>query len=270
MDRRRRTRVEIEGDREARNVATALGGVVRRSRRRRGITQAALAVAVGLKQSRLSQIERGEATGTPLVVWVRLGIVLGQPLAVAFSRELTPAEPADAGHLAGQELVLGLARATGRRGLFEVATQPDDPSLSVDTCIRDDAHRTLIVNEIWNRFDDLGRAARSTDRKVAEAAGIAIGISGERPYRVASCWLLVDTAANRALVARYPEIIAARFPGSSAAWVRSLVEGGPVPAAPGIAWIDLRAGRLRPMRRRRPAAARGKPLPAPSAARLAR
>jgi hypothetical protein len=140
-----------------------------------------------------------------------------------------------------------------------VATQPDDPSLSVDACIRDDAHRTLIVNEIWNRFDDLGRAARSTDRKVAEAAGIAIGIGGDRPYRVPACWLLVDTAANRALVARYPEVLAARFQGSSAAWVRSRVEGGPVPAAPGIAWIDLRAGRLRPMRRRRPTvtAARG-------------
>ena len=113
MDRRRRTRVEIEGDREVRNLATALGGVVRRSRRRKGLTQAALAAAVGLKQSRLSEIERGEATGTPLIVWVRLGIVLGRPLAVAFSRELTPEEPADAGHLAGQELVLGLARTKG-------------------------------------------------------------------------------------------------------------------------------------------------------------
>jgi hypothetical protein len=67
---------------------------------------------------------------------------------------------------------------------------------SVDVCVRDDANRTLILQEIWNRFDDFGRAARSSDRKAAEAAELAIGLGSERPYRVALCWLLVDNAAN--------------------------------------------------------------------------
>jgi transcriptional regulator with XRE-family HTH domain len=251
MERRRRTSNEIEGDREARSIALGLGRVVREARKRLRLTQSALAEAVGLQRSRISEIERGLATGTPLIVWVRLGIVLKRPLAMGFSRDLEPALPADAGHLAGQELLLRLARETSRTGLVELATRPLEPAHSVDVCLRDDPDRTLIINEIWNRFDDFGRAARSTDRKVADASGIAIGLGGDRPYRVAFCWLLVDSAANRAVVARFPEVIRARFPGSSHAWVRALNDGGQVPLEPGIAWIDLRTGRLVPMRHRR-------------------
>jgi hypothetical protein len=142
-----------------------------------------------------------------------------------------------------------MARATGRSATFELPTRPESPLSSVDVCIRDDPNRILILNEIWNRFDDMGRATRSTDRKVAEAETLAAAIGGDKPYRVAWCWLLVDSAANRALVARYPEILNTRFPGSSFRWVRALSAGGPVPAEPGIAWFDVRAGRLVALRR---------------------
>lgn len=248
MERRRRTQLDIAGDREARSIALALGGMVRQTRRKLRWSQDELAAKVGLKRTRIGDIERGQATGTPLIVWVRLGMALRRPLAMAFSRDLDP-QPADAGHLDAQEFVLRLARATGRTATFELPTRPESPLYSVDVCIRDDAYRTLIVNEIWNRFDDMGRATRSTDRKVAEAATLAAAIGGDNPYRVASCWLLVANAANRAIVGRYPEILAVRFPGSSLAWVRALTEGGPVPGEPGIAWLDVRSGRLVPLRR---------------------
>jgi transcriptional regulator with XRE-family HTH domain len=248
MERRRRSEHMIAGDREAHSIAGTLGREVRLSRRKRGIRQVDLAAAVGLKQSRISAIERGVATGAPLVVWTRIGAALNRPLAVAFSRDLAP-QPADAGHLDAQEFLLRMARATGRSATFELPTRPESPRYSVDACIRDDANRTLILNEIWNRFDDMGSATRSTDRKVAEAGTLAAVIGGDNPYRVASCWLLVDNAANRALVARYPEILNTRFPGSSFRWVRALSAGGPVPTEPGIAWFDVRAGRLIAMRR---------------------
>ena len=66
----------------------------------------------------------------------------------------------------------------------------------------------------------------------------------------AICWLLVDTAANRRLVARYPQILETRFPGSSLGWVRCLAEGLPPPTKPGLAWIDPRSARIVPLRRR--------------------
>jgi hypothetical protein len=251
MERRRRTDEMIAGDREARSIAGTLGRETRSTRLRRRIRQVDLAAAIGLKQSRVSAIERGLGTGTPLVVWTRIGAALGRPLAVSFTRDLNP-EPADSGHLEGQEFLLRLARATGRSATFELPTRPDSPSLSVDLCIRDDPHRTLILNEIWNRFDDLGKATRSTDRTVAEAAALAAVIGGDNPYRVALCWLLVDNAANRAMVRRYPEILASRFPGSSQAWVHALTEGTPAPRDSAIVWLDLRAGRLRPFLRTTP------------------
>ena len=251
MQRRRRTDVLIAGDREAANIASSLGRDVGTTRRRRRIRQADLAAAVGLTQSRISEIERGKATGTPLVVWARIGAALQRPLAMTFSREIGPLLPTDAGHLEGQELVLRLARATGRTATLELPTRPASPSHSVDVCVRDDPHRTLILHEIWNRFDDFGAALRSTDRKVAEASTLAALIgSDESPYRIAVCWLLIDNAANRAMVARYPEAFATRFPGSSFGWTRALTAGEPVPDEPGVAWLDLRAQQLVALRRR--------------------
>ena len=68
--------------------------------------------------------------------------------------------------------------------------------------------------EIWNRLDDLGSAARDSHRKVDEVRLVA-ELNG---FRVASCWVLRATAANRALVARYPNVFEAEFPGSSRGW----------------------------------------------------
>ena len=109
----------------------------------------------------------------------------------------------------------------------------------------------MLAQSIWNRLDGVGAAARATDRKVAEAeAPAAFSGADGAPYRIASCWLLVDTAANRRLVAAYPEIFRTRFPGSSAGWARALAEGTAPPAEPGVAWVDPRAGRITALRRR--------------------
>ena len=88
----------------------------------------------------------------------------------------------------------------------------------------------------------------SPERKLAELEQAAVGRWGEEA-RAALVWVVRDSARNRALVARYPEVFAARFPGSSRAWVKALAEGGPVPADPGLVWCDLRRGRLYAWRR---------------------
>lgn len=166
-------------------------------------------------------------------------------------------EPADAGHLAIQELVLRLGRA-GYRGGFEVPTRPSDPRRSSDVGLRDDRRRILILVECWNTFGDLGAAVRSTNRKLAEAAELAVAVGGDRPHRVAGCWVVRDLERNRRLVASYPELFASRFPGPSVLWVRALA--GPSgqglgsrpepPAELGLVWCDARATRLFAWRRR--------------------
>lgn len=162
-----------------------------------------------------------------------------RPIAIGFSRDVV--DPlADARHLAAQELVLRLASKAGWRGRFEAPSDPRVPSLSTDLVLerRDD----LVLVEIWNRLEDLGAAVRSSDRKLADV--VATG-------RVArSCWLFVDTAANRAIVRRYPTILRARFAGSSAAWADALTSDASVPPAAGVAWIDVSAKSDPPVPRR--------------------
>jgi transcriptional regulator with XRE-family HTH domain len=230
-------------------MAGTLGRDLKMTRKRRHLTQAQLGGRVGLSGARIGEIERGDGASARLDLWVRLGIAIDRPLAVSFSRDTRLAEPRDAGHLAAQELVLRLARQHGRRADFELPTRPTDPARSIDVALRDDVDRALMVIEIWNRLDDLGAAARATTRKVSDAADAAVLAGRDGPeYRVASCWLLVDTAANRRLVSRYPEILMSRFPGSSLGWVRCLTEGSQPPEEPGLAWIDPRTGRLIPVR----------------------
>jgi hypothetical protein len=201
----------------------------------------------------VSQLERGHGANAPLETWVKLGIALGRPLAASFSRDIDPAaaDPRDAGHLAAQELVLRLARGHGRRASVELATRPRDPAHAADVVLRDDRARALILVEIFNRLDDLGAAVRSTDRKAAELHGAATLAGGnEGAYAVVAGWLLVESAANRRLVARFPEFLRARFAGSSSAWARALATGSapPPPATSALAWIDTRSARIHPLR----------------------
>src|SRR5687767_5549709 len=91
------------GEREAVALAANLGGQVREGRRAKRLTQRQLGDRVGLKQPRISKIERAAGAGAPLAIWIALGIALDRPFAGSFSRPVTP-QPADAGHLGAQEL----------------------------------------------------------------------------------------------------------------------------------------------------------------------
>ena len=152
--------------------------------------------------------------------------------------------PQDAGHLEIQEFLLKLARSTGRTATFELPTRPTDPARSVDICVRDPRRRVLIIEEAWNTFGDLGAAIRSTHRKEAEAADLAATIDNEQPYRVAVVWVIRASAANRALIANYPEIVRSAFPGSSRDWVKSMTSGDAPPDRPALVWYDPPVGRI--------------------------
>ena len=244
----------IEGAREAQALVATLGAAVRAARKARRWTLEALGRRVGVSRARLSQIERGDGAGTPLQTWIALGIALGRPLAAGFSKPLGEARlPVDAGHLEMQEHLLRLARATGRPGNFELPTRPTDPARSTDVGLRDDRNRVLIQVECWNTFGDLGAAIRATNRKAAEAAAYAIATSlgDAEPYRVATVWIVRASAGNRALVARYPNIIDAAFRGSSRLWCRALAEGRTPPNELGIVWFEPVTRRLTEHRRAR-------------------
>jgi hypothetical protein len=108
----------------------------------------------------------------------------------------------------------------------------------------------LALFECWNTFGDIGASARSTARKVADANNLAVVIAGEDAFQVRSCWVVRATRRNRALVGRYPEVFASRFPGSSVAWARALTHGAVPPKEPGMLWCDVDCTRVFPWRSR--------------------
>ena len=257
MRRVRSTADATAGNREAQAIAANLGREAQLTRDRLRATQHAIASRVGVSRARYAELERGEGASASLRLWVKVGTALGRPMAIAFSRDRDQDGASlnlkDAGHLAAQELVLKLGREHGRQASVELPTRPHDPTRSADVVLRDDPRRTLILIEIVNRAGDLGATARSTDRKASELEGFALVADREDSgYRVAVGWLFTDTSANRLLVARYPEFLQARFPGSSAIWARALMEGTAPPVEPSVAWIDPRAGRVFPMRAKPP------------------
>jgi len=243
--RRVPTEGRLAGRRQARDIAGALGRTVRDARLRRHWSQRALAEKVGLTSQRIGQLELGEGSSTSLEIWFTLGQVLGIPLRVSFQRDAF-ADVVDAGHLKLQDLILRLGRLCGRDRAFELPTRPLDPAHSIDVFLRDDALRVLFINECWNTFGNINASVRSTHRKIAEAHQLAVAIGGERgPYRVAAVWIVRDSRANRALVARYPDVFASAFVGSSTSWVHSLSAPRLAPPAElGLVWADVRATRL--------------------------
>jgi len=243
MPGRRRTTLWLEAERINRQQLARLGGIVRAARRRRQLTQERLGDRAGLGRMVVSRIERGLGGGLTLDAWQRLALALGTPLAVDLPRDRA-LEPADAGHLGIQELVLRLGRRAGYGRSVELATKPAEPWRSIDVALADDRRRRLIVVECWNVIGDVGAAVRASARKLAEAQAIASSRWGEAAGPAGLVWVVRATARNRALVARYPELFRTRFPGSSRIWSRALSEGIDAPLDAGLVWASVNGERI--------------------------
>jgi transcriptional regulator with XRE-family HTH domain len=243
MSTRRRTGLSVAAERTLQPILSREGDKLRRARKRRRWTQWDLAGRVSVDQATISRLERGAGAKLSLMLWQQVALLLDLPLDLKLGRDsLEP--PADAGHLDIQELVLRLGRRSGYGRTFELATKPSDPSLSTDVGLTDAVNRRLIQVECVNTFGMINAAIRSSDRKRAEAEALAVAKGHDYPYSVHHVWIVRATRRNRALVARYPELFATRFTGSSRAWVAALTKGAPPPTQLGLVWCDVRATRL--------------------------
>ena len=177
----------------------------------------------------------------------RISMALGVALVVDLGRDPLD-DVADAGHLAMQELVLRVTRRAGFDVRFELPTRPAEPWRSIDVAVASEARRLAIEIECWNTIGDVGAASRSSGRKQAELEAFALARWGGQA-RTRSVWVVRATSRNQALIARYPEVFAARFPGSSKAWIGTLTIGSEPPEEWGLVWSDVGATRLFPWRR---------------------
>ena len=247
MAARKRVDQRLAGDREAQAIAATLGAQAAASRRGLRLRQATVAARSGISRGRLGDLERGRGEGAPLGLWVALGLVLGRPLRVEFSRRVDT-ETADAGHLAIQELVLRLGRAAGYGRGFEVPTRPGDPPLDRRRAARRPTPH-LDPRRVLEHDRRSRRGGPGHEPQARRGRGTRDRPGRERPFTVRGVWVVRASARNRALVARYPEVFAARFPGSSARWVAALTAGAEPPPEPGLVWCDIGATRLFAWRR---------------------
>lgn len=248
--KKRRSKLEITALRELQAHLRNAGQQIRAARRRRGWIQKELGRRAELSQQTVSQLERGDGATLSLAAWKRVCLVVGVRFEIKLGRDSLEL-PADAGHLAIQEFMLRLGRATGYDRTFELPTKSSDPSRSTDVGLVNHSKRRLVRIECVNTFGDIGAAVRSSDRKQREAEGLAIALGHGAPYTVHEVWVVRDTRRNRALVSRYPEIFAARFPAPSRAWTRALSTGIEPPGDAGLVWCDSNATRLYEWRRSR-------------------
>ena len=237
----RRSTVEAEAARRGRERRARLGGQIRSIRLRRAWTQADLAARAGLGRQVVGRAERSVGP-IDLETLERISVALDVPLVLDFGRDRDQGV-SDAGHLAMQELLLRMGRAAGYEPRFELATRPAEPWRSSDVTLADERRRILIGVECWNDIGDVGASSRSSTRKQAELDALAVARWGPHG-RARHVWVVRATARNRDLVARYPEVFASRFPGSSRSWVEALTTGIEPPEEPAVVWCDVGATRL--------------------------
>lgn len=214
------------------------------------MSQAALAQSAGCSREMVKRMESGRGSAIPAFRWHAVALALDTTHLTSFGRDQHD-EPADAGHLAIQELLLKLGAAQGFARSVELPTRSTDPSRSIDVSLRNDRRHILMVLEAWNQFGDIGAGKRSFQRKLVEADALAVAAWGTQPYRVAGCWVIRATRRNQALVARYPQVFATAFPGSSRGWVAALTAGADPPSEPGLVWCDVACTRIYAWRRHR-------------------
>lgn len=145
---RRRTVPELVAEARRLDVENQIqvGRDLRKRRRRRRMSQVALAVAAGMSREMVKRMESGRGGAIPGFRWHAVALAPDTTHDAEFARDHQE-EPADAGHLSIQELLLRLGAALGFDKSVELPTRSSDPSRSIDVSLRNDRRRVLMVLE---------------------------------------------------------------------------------------------------------------------------
>lgn len=148
--------------------------------------------------------------------------------------------PRDIEHLRRQSLVVATAARGGWTALPEANLEEGRWSRSIDVLLGRAARREAAVVEIWDLLLDGGEAMRGLTAKVN---ALRARLGGD--WRVAGLLVVRGTHRNRRLVRDLAALFAARYPASSASWLRALSEpDAPMPDGAGFAWTDVPGTRL--------------------------
>ena len=230
---RRRSPRQARADERTGQLAAFLGRSLKDARLSRGWTQSQASQRAGLSQGCWSELERGNAAGMSLRVWVRASNAVDADLRAYLERATGAGAPRDAVHLRHQEL---LARTAASGGWQSRPEHGLGGAGVADLVVsrRDE----LALIEVWDWFADVGDAFRSWDRKLEN-------LQAPTDRRVSGCWIVRATQRNRRLISAHRTLFAGRFPGGGAAWLNALTARQcPMPANPALLWVTVGGERL--------------------------
>ncbi len=255
FSRERRAGIPVGiGRSRARLLASRLGIGLRESRLRAGLRQADLADRARLSQSFISHLERGQGTDTSLETWSIVAAAMGEQLAAFLERQPGADLPRDLEHLRRQRLVIQLASRGGWTAQPGLAIDEGVvKSRAIDIVLTRPNRREAVAVEVWDLLTDVGAAMRSLDGKVATLGHRLTRAVDQAtpPWAVRGQWVVRGTHRNRGLVAEFRPVFAARFPASSAEWLRALSDPATaMPRQDGLCWTDVTGTRLTPWRPR--------------------
>jgi hypothetical protein len=208
-----------------------------------------VSVEAGTSQPRYSELERGLGASASLTTWTSAAEAVGEQLVAFLEHVPGAARPRDYEHIKRQQLIVGIAVKGGWRPMPEHPVDADAfRSRSIDVFLTRVAQREAVVVEIWDWFADIGHAMRGLDGKTAAIRRMSEEGRSD-PWRVIGLWVVRGTKRNRTLVRELGDIFAAKFGGSSRAWLAAL--GDPatsMPAEFGFLWTDVGGTRLMEVR----------------------
>jgi DNA-binding XRE family transcriptional regulator len=215
-----------DGDRQLRRTCIRFGEEIRAIRLRAGVSQAALARAIGVARSVICRMEQGDPAVSSRIR-ARGVAAMGGDFRIAVYRDGTPLIH-DAAHARIVEAVLGRCDPNWHPTVEAPVPGPGRRS----TDIRLDRGGETVPMEVETRVGGLEAIIRECAEKRT-----AVAETAQAGQRIHVLLVLPRTRHHRAIVHEHPGIVAAAFPADDAAVARALAS--PVVEWPGngILWI---------------------------------
>ena len=221
-----------EGDRQLRRTCIRAGEEFREIRLRAGVSQAAVARAVGVARSVICRLEQGDLDVSPRIR-ARAAAVLGADFRFAVYPDGAPLIH-DAAHAKLVETLLELRHPRWRATIESPVPGPGRRSSDV----RLDRETDLVLVEVESRV----RALEAIIREGAEKRA-AVATTVDPARRIHVLLVLPPTRHHQALVAAHPRIVATAYPATSDAIRFALADSGAPWPGDRILWLALQRGR---------------------------
>lgn len=230
-----------DGDRQLRRTCTRFGEETREIRLRAGVSQAALARAIGVSRSVICRMEQGDPDVSARIR-ARAVSALGADFRIAVYPNDAPLIH-DAAHARVVEVVLSQSDPSWHPTVEAPVPGPGRRS----TDIRLERGADVVLMEVETHIRALEAIIREgAEKRTAVAATSAEASAAVR--RIHVVLVLPPTRHHRALVRAHPGIVAAAFPASQAALSAALSSPDLEWPGDGILWTNDRQDRGRTRR----------------------